>query len=230
MSYQQADLYRVAKCPTLVCKHMVDIERQFHAYDAIAHKAVDYNNDQVRKEGIALRGKYANPIVSLMDDIDSLRKMMIRIIQVQRQQINKYWKSIRDGRKTVKRGAPASLESVTMETMIQMSLRVIQDMKDAIPSLIQPVVAQIHSKICTLHQRMLFFKQYTESFGPDDCRCDCPPCCAGQCYECHEGNCCRPCQCNSVGVGISCHACHQGAHEQCLCNCALRRMTRDTTQ
>ena len=210
MSYQQADLYRVAKCPTLVCKHMVDIERQFHAYDAIAHKAVDYNNDQVRKEGIALRGKYANPIVSLMDDIDSLRKMMIRIIQVQRQQINKYLKSIRDGRKTVKRGAPASLESVTMETMIQMSLRVIQDMKDAIPSLIQPVVAQIRSKLCTLHQLMLLFKQYTESFGPDDCRCDCPPCCAGQC---HEGN----CQCNSVG--ISCQACHQGAHEQCLCNC-----------
>ena len=225
MSYQQADLYRVAKCPTLVCKHMVDIERQFHAYDAIAHKAVDYNNDQVRKEGIALRGKYANPIVSLMDEIDSLRKMMVRIIQVQRQQINKYLKSIRDGRKTVKRGVPASLESVTMETMIQMSLRVIQDMKDAIPSLIQPVVAQIHSKICTLHQHMLLFKQYTESdrcaFGPDDCRCDCPPCSHGQCYECHEGNCCRPCQCNSVGVGISCHACHQGAHEQCLCNCTV---------
>ena len=220
MSYQQADLYRVAKCPTLVCKHMVDIERQFHAYDAIAHKAIDYNNDQVRKEGIALRGKHARPIVSLMDDIESLRKMMVRIIQVQRQQINKYLKSIRDGRKTVKRGVPASLESLTMETMIQMSLRVIQDMKDAIPSLIQPVVTQIHSKLCTLHQHMLLFKQYTESFGPDDCRCDCPPCCAGQCHECHEGN-CRPCQCNCQcnSVGISCHACHQGAHEQCLCNC-----------
>jgi hypothetical protein len=234
MSYQQADLYHVAKCPTLVCKHMADAERQFHAYDAIAHKAIDHHTGWARKEYIALRGKHARPIVSLMDDIESLRKMMVRIIQVQRQQINKYLKSIRDGRKTVKRGVPASLESVTMETMIQMSLRVIQDMKDAIPSLIQPVVAQIHSKICTLHQHMLLFKQYTESdrcaFGPDDCRCDCPPCSHGQCYECHEGNCCRPCQCNSVGVGISCHACHQGAHEQCLCNCALRRMTRDTTQ
>ena len=207
MSYQQADLYHVAKCPTLVCKHMADAERQFHAYDAIAHKAIDHHTGWARKEYIALRGKHARPIVSLMDDIKSLRKMMVRIIQVQRQQINKYLKSIRDGRKTVKRGVPASLESVTMETMIQMSLRVIQDMKDAIPSLIQPVVAQIHSKICTLHQHMLLFKQYTESdrcaFGPDDCRCDCPPCSHGQCYECHEGNCCRPCQCNSVGVGIS---------------------------
>jgi hypothetical protein len=193
---------------------MADIQRQFNEYDAIAHKAVDHHTGWARKEYIALRGKYANPIVSLMDDIDSLRKMMVRIIQVQRQQINKYLKSIRDGRKTVKRGAPASLESVTMETMIQMSLRVIQDMKDAIPSLIQPVVAQIHSKLCTLHQRMLLFKQYTESdrctFGPDDC---CPPCSHGR----HEGGNCRPCQCNSVG--ISCQACHQGAHEQCMCNC-----------
>ena len=196
MSYQQVDLCHVAKCPALVRNHMADVERQFHAYDAIVHKAIDYTNVQVRKEGIALRGKYANPIVSLMDEIDSLRKMMIRIIQVQRQQINKYLKSIRDGRKTVKRGAPASLESVTMETMIQMSLRVIQDMKDAIPLLIQPVVAQIRSKLCSLHERMLLFKQYTESFGP------CPR---------------RTCQCNSVG--ISCHACHQGAHEQCPCNC-----------
>jgi hypothetical protein len=216
-----ANLCVVAKCPTLIRNHMADIERQFHVYDAIAHKAIDHHTNWVRKECIALRGKYANPIVSLIDEIDILRKMMIRIIQVQHQQINKYWKSIRDGRKTVKRGAPASLESVTMETMIQMSLRVIQDMKDAIPSLIQPLVSQIHSKLCTLHQLMLLFKQYTESdrctFGPDDCRCDCPPCVHGQCYECHEGNCCRPCQCNRVG--ISCHACHQGAHEQCLCNC-----------
>jgi hypothetical protein len=210
MAQSNAYLHNVAKYPALVRKHMAHVERQFHAYDAIAHKAIDYNNDQVRKEGIALRGKHARPIVSLMDDIDSLRKMMIRIIQVQRQQINKYLKSIRDGRKTVKRGAPASLESVTMETMIQMSLRVIQDMKDAIPSLIQPVVAQIRSKLCTLHQLMLLFKQYTESFGPDDCGdCQCGDC---QC-DCPR----RTCQCNSVG--ISCHACHQGAHDQCLCNC-----------
>ncbi len=185
----------MAKRPVLVRKHMADVERQFHAYDAIAHNAVDHHTGWVRRDFIALRGKYARPIVSLMDDIDSLRKMVVRIIQVQRQQINKYLKSIRDGRKTVKRGARASLESVTMETMIQMSLRVIQDMKDAIPSLIQPVVTQIHSKLYTLHEHMLLFKQYTESdrctIGPD-CRCDCPPCCAGQCHECHDGGiCCR---------------------------------------
>jgi len=222
MAQSKANLHVVAKCPTLIFNHMADIQRQFDGCDAIAQKAIDHHTDWVREECIALRSKYANPIVSLIDEIDTLRKMMIRIIQVQREQINKYWKSIRDGRKTVKRGAPVSLESLTMETMIQMSLRVIQDMKDAIPSLIQPVVTQIRSKLCTLHQRMLLFKQYTESdrctFGPDDCRCDCPPCVHGQCYECHEGNCCRrPCQCNRVG--ISCNACHQGAHDQCPCNC-----------
>jgi hypothetical protein len=42
----------------------------------------------------------------------------------------------------------------------------------AIPSLIQPLVSRIHSKLCTLQQRMLLFKQFTDhcTFGPDDCR------------------------------------------------------------
>jgi hypothetical protein len=193
--YHRADLYRTANCPTLVRNHMADVAREFSEYDAIAQKAIDHHTDWVRKDCITLRGEYANPIVALMDDIDSLRKMVVRIIQVQNQQINKYRKSIRDWRKTVKRGAPPSLESVTMETMIQMSLRVIKDMSNAIPSLIQPVVTQIRGKMCRLHERMFLFKQFTESdrctFGPDDCRCNCPPCCHGQCYECHEGNCCR---------------------------------------
>ena len=231
MAQSKANLHVVAKCPTLILTHMADVARWFSECDAITQKAVAYYV-WTPNEFIAQVSKHTKPILALMHEIRSLRKTMIHIIQVQRQQINKYWKSIRDGRKTVKRGAPASLESVTMETMIQMSLRVIQDMKDTIPLLIQPLVSRIHSKLCTLHQRMLLFKQFTESdrctFGPDDCRCNCPPCSHGQCYECHEGNCCRPCQCNSVGVGISCQACHQGAHEQCNCNCSLRRMTRDT--
>lgn len=189
----QSYFYDVSKCPSLIRTYMENVERQFNAYDAIAQKAAEHPNRD--DDCIILRNKHAKPIVVLMSEINSLRKIMIRMIQVQREQINKYRKSIRDGRKTVKRGAPPSLESITMEIMIQMSLRVIQDMKDAIPSLIQPLVSQIHSKLCTLHQRMLLFKQYTESdrctFAPDTCRCDCPPCRHGQCYECHEGNCCR---------------------------------------
>ena len=182
-------IYHVTKSHKLIRAHMADAQREFNAYDAIAHRAIDYHRDWVRRECMTLRGKYANPIVALMDDVDSLRKMMVRIIQVQRQQINKYWKSIRDGRKTVKRGAPPSLESVTMETMIQMSLRVIKDLTDAIPSLVQPVVTQIRVKLSALHERMTLFRHYTESeyctFGPDDCRCDCPQCQHGQCYNCH---------------------------------------------
>ena len=225
----RANLHGVAKCHTRILTHLDGVERQLNEYEAIAENAVAYHV-WAPNEFIERVSKHAKPIVALMNEINGLRKIMVRIIQVQRQQINKYWKSIRDGRKTVKRGAPASLESLTMETMIQMSLRVIQDMKDAIPSLIQPLVTRIHSKLCTLQQRMLLFKQFTESdscsFGPDDCRCDCPPCRHGQCYECHEGNCCRPCQCNRDGVGISCQACHQGAHEQCKCNCSLRQMIK----
>ena len=182
----RAHLHDVAKCSTLIRTHMAAIESQFDAYDAIAKKAVENHNHD---DCAALRSKHAKPIVALMREIHILRKIMVRIMQVQRQQINKYRKSIRDGRKTVKRGAPPSLESITMETMIQMSLRVIQDMKDAIPSLIQPLVSRIHSKLCTLHQRMLLFKQFTEdrcTFGPDACICDCPQCRHGQCYNCHQ--------------------------------------------
>ena len=194
-----ARLHDVAKCPTLIRAHMNGIEQQFNAYEAIVQNAIDFHKDchngWALDDCIAQRSKHAKPIAAIISEIRSLRKIMVRIVQVQRQQINQYRKSIRDGRKTVKRGAPPSLESLTMETMIQMTLRVIQDMKDAIPSLIQPVVTRIHRKLCTLQQRMLLFKQFTESdrctIAPDACRCDCPPCRHGQCYECHQGNCSR---------------------------------------
>jgi hypothetical protein len=187
-----ARLHAVAVCPTLIRTHMAGIEQQFNAYEAIVQKATDFHNGWALDDCIAQRSKHAKPIAAIISEIRSLRKMMVRIIQVQREQINKYRKSIRDGRKTVKRGAPPSLESITMETMIQMTLRVIQDMKDAIPLLIQQFVSRIHRKLCTLQQRMLLFKQFTESDRCTfECRCDCPPCRHGQCYECHEGNCCR---------------------------------------
>ena len=194
--YHHTHLYRTANCPTLLRTHMADVAREFSEYEAIAQRAAHcYADDRPRSDFIALVSTHAAPIVTLMDDINSLRKMVVRIIQVQRQQINKYRKSIRDWRQTVRRGAPPSLESVTMETMIQMSLRVIKGLTDAIPSLIQPVVTQIRGKLCRLHERMFSFKQFTEShrctFGPDDCRCNCPPCCRGQCYECHDGICCN---------------------------------------
>jgi threonine dehydratase len=102
-----------------------------------------------------MRRKHALSIAALLKDIRAHRKMVVRTVQVQRAQINKYRKSIRDGRKIVKRGAPASLESVTMETMIQMTLRVIQDLKDMIPDLIQPLVQRIHANLRKLQDRML---------------------------------------------------------------------------
>jgi len=108
-----------------------------------------------------MRRKHALPIMALLKDVRDHRRMMIRTVQVQNAQINKYRKSVRDGRKIVKRGAPASLESVTMETMIQMTLRVIQDLKDMTPALIQPIVQRIHAKLRKLQDRMLLFKHAT---------------------------------------------------------------------
>jgi hypothetical protein len=166
-------LHRVAKCPTLICNHIAGVEREY---------------------GINVHQRSHAPALALIKDISSIRKMMVRIIQVQHEQINKYWKSIRDARRTVKRGVqPHSLDDITTETMIQMTLRMIQDMKDAIPSLVQPLVARIHRNLCKLQQRMLLFKQSQckTPIASDDCRCDCPPCRQYQCTQCHEGNCSR---------------------------------------
>lgn len=187
---KQDTLRVIAQSPALVSKHLDVVKRQFDDMDAVAAKATPYQH---------LRRKHTKPILALMKEVGDERKMVIRMIQVQHEQINKYRKSIRDGRKTVKRGAPASLESVTMETMIQMTLRVIQDMKDAIPNLIEPLVVRIYKRLSKLQKHMQLFKQYTDSefctryinYVPSDCQCDCPPCRQCQCHECHEGNCCR---------------------------------------
>jgi len=190
LKMKQPALRVIAQSPALLSKHLNDVKRHFDELDAVAAKATPYQH---------MRRKHTKPILALMKEIGDERKMVIRMVQVQHEQINKYRKSIRDGRKTVKRGAPASLESVTMETMVQMTLRVIQDMKDAIPNLIEPLVARIYKRLSKLQKHMQLFKQYTESefctmyinHVPDDCRCDCPPCRQCQCHECHEGNCSR---------------------------------------
>jgi hypothetical protein len=132
----------VAGSPALLGRHLLEVQREF---DACLAKASD---DMRRKHALSI-------IAALLKDIRAHRKMVVRTVQVQRAQINKYRKSVRDGRKIVKRGAPASLESVTMETMIQMTLRVIQDLKDMIPVLIQSLVQRIHANLRKLQDRML---------------------------------------------------------------------------
>lgn len=137
----------VAESPKMIRAFLIGIQRD---HDALAE------NHAVPEQ---VRRKHTQFIMPLINDIETHRKMVVRMIQVQHAQINKYWKSIRDARKTVKRGAPASLESVTTETMIQMALRVIVDLKDAIPSLIEPLVTRINGNLRKLQQRMRLFKQ-----------------------------------------------------------------------
>jgi hypothetical protein len=137
----------VAESPKMIRAYLIGVQRD---YDALAE------NHAIPEQ---VRRKHTKPIVDLMNDIETHRKMVVRMIQVQHAQINKYWKSIRDARKTVRRGTPASLEAITVETMIQMALRVIVDLKDAIPSLIEPLVTRINGNLRKLQQRMLLFKQ-----------------------------------------------------------------------
>lgn len=177
----------VAGSDALLRNHILAVQSEF---DACVAKASD-----------DMRRKYVSSITALLKDVRDHRKMVIRTVQVQNAQINKYRKSIRDGRKNVKRGAPASVEAFTMETMVQMTLRVIQDLKDMMPDLTRPLVQRIHANLRKLQDRMLLFSNaVSTSTEHADSSCQC---------QCH---------CNSFG--ISCHACHQGAHEQCKCNCS----------
>ena len=177
----------VAGSDALLRNHILAVQGEF---DACVARASD-----------DMRRKYVSSITALLKDVRDHRKMVIRTVQVQNAQINKYRKSIRDGRTTVKRGAPASVEAFTMETMVQMTLRVIQDLKDMMPDLTRSLVQRIHANLRKLQDRMLLFSKAVTtctSTEPADSSC-----------QCH---------CNSFG--ISCHACHQGAHEQCKCNCS----------
>ena len=132
----------VAESPSLLNAHLGEMQRHFTQTVSASASA---------------------SILTLLNLIGDQRKMMVRMIQVQQAQINKYWNSIRNARKTVKRGAPASLESVTTETMVQMALRVIQDLKDAIPSLIEPLVTRINGNLRKLQQRMLLLTKAAQT-------------------------------------------------------------------
>ena len=198
MKYSQ--LIIVAGSDALLCKHLLEVQREFEAC--------------VAKVGsVDMRRKHVAPITVLLKDIRAHRKMVVRTVQVQNCQINKYRKSIRDGRKTVKRGAPASVEALTMETMIQMTRRVIQDLKDMIPDLTQPLVQRIHANLRKLQDRMLLFSTAVITSTATEST-------ATESNDDATENEIEMCQCNSFGVSISCHACHQGAHEKCKCNCS----------
>jgi len=141
------NLRNVAESPKMIRAYLIGIQRD---HDALAE------NDAIPEQ---VRRKHTKSIMDLIHEIEIHRKMVVRMIQVQHAQINKYWKSIHDARKTVRRGTPASLEAITVETMIQMALRVIVDLKDAIPSLIEPLVTRINGNLRKLQHRMLLFKQ-----------------------------------------------------------------------
>lgn len=149
----------IAASPRLLRNHLLDVQREFDECDEKV-KQSGRHEDIRRKYGIAIK--------SLLKDACDSRKMVVRTIQVQRTQINKYWKSIREQRKTVKRGAPASLESVTVETMIQMMLRVMEDMREMIPQLTEPLVNRIQNNLRKLQERMYMFRQ----FANDGCISD----------------------------------------------------------
>ena len=174
----------IAGSTKLLLNHLLAVQREFEQLDAKA-KA---------KSSGALRLQHTLPILALMTDIGDHRRMVIRTVQVQRTQINQYQKSIRNGRKT-KRGQHAPTDMV-MEVMVKMTMRFIEDLKETLTQLTQPIIARIHAKLHDLHDRLSLFQMFVDGGGQDQD---------------------QVCQCNSVG--ISCSACHNGAHDQCQHNC-----------
>ena len=176
ISMKASSLRIVAGSTKLLRSHLLSVQSEFDKCNAN------------KCDGSAL------PILALFNDIRAHCKMVIRIQQVQREKINKYRQSILNGRK-VKRGEHAPTDMI-MDVMIPMTLRFIQDLKDTLPELTQPIVTRIHSMLHDLHDRLSMFQMFVDTNTTN-----------GE----------RPCQCNSVG--ISCNACHQGAHEQCQHKC-----------
>jgi hypothetical protein len=171
----------IAGSPKLLLNHLLAVQSEFEQLDATA-----------KSSGSALRLQHTLPILALLTDIGECRTMVIRTVQVQRTQINKYQKSIRNGRK-IKRGEHVPTDMIT-DVMVQMALRFIEDLKETLPELTQPIITRIHTKLHDLHDRMSLFQMFVDGGDQD-----------------------QVCQCNSVG--ISCSACHQGAHDQCQHNC-----------
>ena len=176
-----SSLRTVAGSTTLLRNHLLSVQSEFDKCCA--------------EQPETLHREHALPILALLKELDDHRKMVVRVVQVQRAQINKYRQSIRTGRK-VKRGEHVPTDMIT-DVMVKMALRFIDDLKYLIPELTEPIITRIHAKLHDLHDRMSLFQMFVDTIC--------------------ESNCAPECQCNSCG--ISCHACHQGAHEQCQHNC-----------
>ena len=176
----------VAGSNTLLRNHLLSVQSEFEQCDAKANAG-------------HLRLQHTLPILALLKDIGDHRKMVIRVEQVQRAQINKYWQSIHTGRKAT-RGEHVPTDMIT-DVMIKIALRFIVDLKNTLPELTQPLIAHIHTKLHDLHDRMSMYQMFIDS----------------GCCEIYQNDCDTSCQCNSYG--ISCRACHQGAHDQCQHHC-----------
>ena len=187
ISMKASSLRIVAGSTKLLRNHLLSAQREFDKCDG-------------RSSASALRHKYALPILALFNDIKAHCKMVIRIQQVQREKINKYRQCILNGRRNTQRGEHAPTDMI-MDVMVPMTLRFIQDLKDTLPELTQPIITRIHSMLHDLHDRLSMFQMFADTADADT---------ANDRVSCQ-------CQCNQVG--ISCNACHQGAHEQCPCNC-----------
>ena len=181
-----SSLKLIAGSTKLLLNHLLAVQREFEELDATAKSSAKSSSG-------ALRLQHTLPILALMTDISDHRRMVIRTVQVQRTQINKYSQSIRNGRK-IKRGQHAPTDMV-MEVMVKMAMRFIGDLKETLTELTQPIITRIHTKLHDLHDRMSMFQMFVDGGQDQD----------------------QVCQCNSVG--ISCSACHNGAHDQCQHNC-----------
>ena len=204
----------VAGSTKLLRNHLLSVQSEFDKCNADKCNADKCNADKCNADKCnadkcnadkcdvisALRSKYALPILALLTDIKTHCKMVIRIQQVQRQKINQYRQSIINGRRMHKRGEHAPTDMI-MDVMVPMTMRFIQDLKDTLPELTQPIITRIHSMLHDLHDRLSMFQMFADIADTDT-------------TNDHVS-----CQCKCNSVGISCHACHQGAHEQCQCNC-----------
>ena len=162
--------------------------------------------------------------ISALRLIDIHRRMLVRVQQVQWAEINKNKINIQELIKLkLVSNADAAADAAKTETMIQMRLHFISELKNMNKEIIEPIVVQIHSGIMLLEkqrwlqqqqqmiheQEQLFIQQTQEQSTQTQTQeqsCDCIP---------GESGCDSCCNCNTVGLCVGCA--HHGEHGQCNC-------------
>ena len=148
--------------------------------------------------------------INVLRNIDIHRRMLVRVEQVQREEINNNKKSVQElilRKSKPDADAAADIQNQVVNVTIDMRLKFISELKKMNKKVIEPIVVQIHGSIMILEKQRWLQQQQQQQQQQQIQSCDCIP---------GESGCDSCCNCNTVG--ICCVGCaHHGEHGECNC-------------